>query len=80
MIVAEAKAIPGQIKELETGIAEKEQRMKQCRMQIPNIMEANVPVGKSDEDNPTVEEWGERKTFDRHLRSEDGQSTRFVEC
>ncbi len=54
-----------QAEELKT-LAEKETelsaKLREVQMMIPNIIDASVPVGKNDEDNVEVEQFGEKTT------------------
>src|SRR5689334_11528378 len=46
----------------QTNLAEERQR--DLLLNIPNLPQANVPIGKSAEDNPVVRSWGEKPQFD----------------
>mgnify|MGYP006276928233 FL=1 len=62
-VIAEAKKIPDQIKELEEKREQAKQKRDQLLLQIPNLLHESVPYGEDDEGNVTVETWGEKPTF-----------------
>ncbi len=48
------------LKELEEIETELESKLKEVMMKIPNIIDASVPIGKNDEDNVEVTQYGEK--------------------
>jgi seryl-tRNA synthetase len=62
--VAEMRTVSNRIKELESGLAENERIVKTILMQIPNVPHASVPIGKDENDNPTVRTVGELPQMD----------------
>jgi len=62
--LAEAKAIPGKIKELETQMAANEEKANWILHRLPNLMHESVPMGKDENDNALVRTWSEKPTFD----------------
>ena len=48
------------LKELEEVEAELEAKLKEVMMKIPNIIDDSVPIGKNDEDNVEVTQYGEK--------------------
>lgn len=54
----EAKEIPGKIDELNKKRVELEGKIRDIMMRIPNIMDASVPLGKSDADNVEIARFG----------------------
>ncbi len=48
------------LKELEELETEYEQQLKEVMMKIPNIIDESVPIGKNDEDNVEVMQYGEK--------------------
>jgi seryl-tRNA synthetase len=62
-LVAQMRQVSQQIKELETDLREKEEKLQAFLLTIPNIPHASVPVGKSAEDNQEVSTWGEPPSF-----------------
>ena len=53
-----------ELKALEAKEAELEVRLKEVMMKIPNIVDSSVPVGKNDEDNVEVQQYGEKTKVD----------------
>ena len=62
--MAEVRAIGDKIAADDTRLREIEARLKTIMLTIPNIPADDVPVGKSDADNPEVRRWGEPRKFD----------------
>jgi len=65
---SEAEALPIRIKELQTTLDERQARIHQILMRLPNILHDSVPVGKDDTENQEVRRWGEPRQFDFPLR------------
>ncbi len=57
----EAKEIPGKIAEIEEKRKRLEVEIRGIMMKIPNIMDASVPLGKSDEENVEIAKFGDNK-------------------
>ena len=62
--IAEMKKIAGEIKDINAEINEISEEFQKIYLAIPNIFDDSVPIGKSDEDNVVVKEWGEKPQFD----------------
>lgn len=62
--MAEVRAIGDKISAMDERLREVEQRLKEILLTIPNIPADDVPLGKSDEDNPVIRTWGEPTEFD----------------
>jgi len=58
------RALRGEIQELEDEARKLDERLEALLLQIPNIPQPDVPVGKDDSDNIVVRTWGEPKKFD----------------
>jgi seryl-tRNA synthetase len=60
-----AKEIPEQLKEVEVDVVETEKKRDELLYKIPNIIHADVPVGKDASGNVTRRTWGkaEKKAF-----------------
>src|SRR3989344_2853772 len=58
--IAEAKKLPGQIKELESKCAPIKEKIDYYLMRLPNILHPSVPVGKDDSQNVLVREVGKK--------------------
>ena len=53
-----------ELRVLEAKEAELEVKLKEVMMKIPNIVDPSVPVGKSDEDNVEVQQYGDKTEVD----------------
>ena len=62
-IFAANKARAGQIRALETELAEVERQRDARLLTIPNLPHASVPVGRTSEDNVEVRRWGQPPAF-----------------
>ena len=62
--MAEVRAIGDKIAADDVRLRDIEARLKAIMLAIPNIPAEDVPVGKSDADNPEVRRWGEPRKFD----------------
>ena len=62
--MAEVRAIGDKIAADDARLRDIEARLKEIMLTIPNIPVDDVPVGKSDADNPEVRRWGEPRKFD----------------
>jgi len=52
------------IRDLEEEVRRLEEQLEELLLQMPNIPEPSVPVGKDEKDSPVVRSWGEPKSFD----------------
>lgn len=62
-VIAEAKKIPGKIKELEEQREQAKQKRDNLLLHVPNLLHESVPYGEDDEGNVTVKTWGEKPDF-----------------
>ncbi len=62
--MAEAAAIPDQLKALEARLADVQERVRPLLLEIPNVPHASVPIGRSADDNVEVRRWGAPCEFD----------------
>ncbi|MEW6142182.1 MAG: serine--tRNA ligase [Chloroflexota bacterium] len=62
-LIAEMKQIGEQITSLEEGIKKLDEEIREHLLRIPNIPASDVPLGKSDKDNPVIRTWGEPQAF-----------------
>lgn len=62
-IVAEMRRVGDEITELDAELREVETKLRDIMLNIPNIPDKSVPVGKDENDNPEVRRWGEPKMF-----------------
>jgi len=57
------REIRNRIKELEDAGRNLDEKLRELLLQVPNIPQASVPVGTSEEDNVVARSWGEPKNF-----------------
>lgn len=62
-LVLEMKDVGTKIKELDEQIGKLEEEMNQILLNIPNIPDESVPLGKDAGENVVVREWGKPKNF-----------------
>ncbi len=62
-LLKEAEKLPEKIKELEKAVEEKEKRIKEILMTLPNILHESVPIGKDENDNVVIKTWGKIPEF-----------------
>ncbi|MBR0247348.1 MAG: serine--tRNA ligase, partial [Synergistaceae bacterium] len=60
---AEIKAMGDKIKELDTELADVEEKLHGYLMTLPNKLSETTPIGNDENDNPVVRTWGEPKKF-----------------
>ena len=58
------RAVSQKIKALDEELSRHEETLRSILMEIPNIPDSSVPVGKDEEDNVLVEKVGEPRSFD----------------
>jgi seryl-tRNA synthetase len=63
-LIAETKDMRMQIQELEKAAEEYDARMSEVLVNLPNVPNDSVPVGKSADDNVEVRKWGTPPGFD----------------
>ena len=63
-IMAEAAALPDELKRLEGELERVQQQLNDMLLVIPNVPHASVPVGSSADDNPVVRTVGTPRRFD----------------
>jgi seryl-tRNA synthetase len=63
-VIGEMKKVSSQIKELEAGVSEIEEKLNSLLMVIPNMPHESVPTGQDESDNAFVREWGEIRDMD----------------
>lgn len=68
-IVEEVKSIPIKIRETESEIYHLEQELKEIMLQIPNIINEYVPIGKDSTENIEESRYGHYKIFDFEVKS-----------
>ncbi|MDA3898671.1 MAG: serine--tRNA ligase [Desulfobacteraceae bacterium] len=63
-LVIQMRDVSGRIKLLEKSLAEREEKIQEILIRLPNIPDASVPVGKDESDNQLVREVGTPKKFE----------------
>ena len=63
-VFAEMKEVGARIKSLEEELKAVDEALSALMLTIPNPPHESVPVGESEDDNPTVYTWGEPPRFD----------------
>lgn len=66
-LVAGMRDVGDQISRLDARVKEVEAGLTAIIMEIPNIPDATVPVGRDENDNPEVRRWGEPRLFAQAL-------------
>ncbi len=62
--IAQGRAVAAELKELEPDERELESKLREMLLLTPNIPDASVPEGESEEDNVEIKRVGEPRTFD----------------
>jgi seryl-tRNA synthetase len=57
--ISEMKGVSAEIKDMEATLAQLDNQLKPLMMVIPNMPHESVPIGSSEEDNPTIRTWGD---------------------
>jgi seryl-tRNA synthetase len=63
-LIEEMKAVSDRIRELDEGIKFLEEKTNDFLLNIPNIPDESVPVGKDETENAEIRKWGEPRQFD----------------
>src|SRR6266852_595742 len=63
-LIAEGKGLAEQIKALEPTLKQLEEDRQQLLYLVPNIPDPSAPIGKDENDNVPIRDWGEKPTFD----------------
>lgn len=67
-LITEMREVSGRVKKLDEQIREKDERLQQILLSIPNVPHETVPVGEDESDNEEVRAWGETPVFDFDLK------------
>jgi seryl-tRNA synthetase len=62
-LIVEMRRVNDRIKEIETSLSAIEEDLQKIVLDIPNICDDSLPVGKDDSDNVEVKKWGEPTRF-----------------
>jgi seryl-tRNA synthetase len=60
----QSKAYSAEIADLEEDMKEVEQQFQDFILNVPNLFDDSVPIGKDESGNVVVREWGQKPTFD----------------
>lgn len=63
-LLDEVSSLGSKLEEAEKALAVVQEDMNIIMMSLPNIPDASVPDGKSEDDNAEIRKWGEPKQFD----------------
>jgi seryl-tRNA synthetase len=63
-LVEQMKQLGLEIKALDQQLAEVEENFRDFLMNMPNVPDDSVPVGKNEKDNSEIRTWGEKPVFD----------------
>ena len=67
-LLAQAAAIPGELKALEDELEEIRTKMHDILLRIPNLPSPTTPIGKDETENVEVRRWGTPRTFDFEIK------------
>ena len=62
--VSKAQDIDVTIKEMEKKTNQQEEKIHEYLLNLPNLLDETVPLGKDSNDNVEVKKWGNIRTFD----------------
>jgi seryl-tRNA synthetase len=60
----EGRKLRDKMKALEDEVNQRNKQLEDLLLQVPNLPDPSVPVGKDEGDSPVVRSWGEPKKFD----------------
>ncbi|GMR16684.1 MAG: serine--tRNA ligase [Gammaproteobacteria bacterium] len=63
-LLDEVSSLGAKLEEAEKALAVVQEDMNNIMMALPNVPDASVPDGKSEDDNLEIRQWGEPKQFD----------------
>ncbi len=67
-LLAEVNDMGEDLKRCEQDLAEIQSNLQTIGMSVPNLLDASVPDGQSEDDNVEIKKWGEPKAFDFEAR------------
>jgi len=62
-LLAQMANVAQEIKNLKTKLSDADTALNEAIMWVPNMPHSDVPVGKSEDDNQVVREWGTKREF-----------------
>ncbi len=60
---SEGRKLRDSIREMEEEVRELDEKLEELLLQVPNLPQPSVPVGKDESDNVVIRHWGEPKEF-----------------
>ena len=63
-VMEETRALKSRIEELAEAAADADRNLSEILSSVPNLPLADVPIGKSEQDNVEIRSWGELHNFD----------------
>lgn len=67
-LLDEVSSLGAKLEEAEKALASVQEEMNNILMGLPNIPDASVPDGQSEDDNAEIRKWGEPKQFDFEVK------------
>ena len=67
-LLDEVSSLGAKLEESEKALAVIQEEMNEIMMSLPNVPDASVPDGKSEDDNLEIRKWGEPKQFDFEVK------------
>jgi len=67
-LLDEVSSLGAKLEESEKALALVQDEMNEIMMSLPNVPDASVPDGKSEDDNAEIRKWGEPKQFDFEVK------------
>ncbi len=67
-LLAEVNDMGDELKRCEHDLAELQGKLQAISLSVPNLLDASVPNGKSEDNNVEVRKWGEPRQFDFDVR------------
>ncbi len=62
-LINQMASVAQEIKDLKAELTDAETALNDAIMWVPNLPHADVPVGKSEDDNQVIREWGKKRDF-----------------
>ena len=62
------KEVSNQIKESDKEVSKLEDKINNCLLYVPNIIHDSVPIGKTEDDNVIIKEYGNKPSFDFEIK------------
>ena len=67
-LLDEVSSLGAKLEESEKALALVQDKINEIMMSLPNVPDASVPDGKSEDDNTEIRKWGEPKQFDFEVK------------